>query len=243
MSTEPEAAEAFNTWQYDSAAGGFRDVNTPDASARTLIELSGGAFTTIDNTVRDTANGRIVGNLSPVHGSTLSVGDQGSLFLNNGIAREDINQSGGRNIMQRASITVRLPETDEFAAKVIEGTTSLTHFGGGIYTVQGEPRGPGDFERVDVVPDATIPGEPRRLALPREIGLYRRATPSEVIRRSAMGWLARNALDELAARASGLGGKRQGSDIPGLADIIDALGITIEVSPFVTYDLSPEERP
>lgn len=240
MSTEPEAAEAFNTWQYDPAAGGFRDINTPQAVARSLIELSGGAFTTIDNTIRDTATGRIVGNLSPVHGSSLSVGDQGSLFLNNGIAREDINTSGGRNILQRASITVRLPETDEFAAKVIEGTTSLTHFGGGIYTVQGAPRGPADFERVDVVPDQTFPDEPRRLALPHDIGLYRRATPSEVLRRSIAGWIVRNAFDDIAARAAGLGGKNYNERMTAILDAIDALGVTIEVAPFVTYDLSGE---
>lgn len=238
MAEQPEAAEAFNTWAFDPASGGFRDLDAPDATGRSLFELSEGRFHVIGTTVRDTSTGRIAGNLSSVHGSTLSLGDQGSLFLNNGIARQDVNQAGGRNVLQRASITVRLPADDTNPARTLTGVTSLTHFGGGIYTSQGVPAGPADFERVDLVPDRTVEGEPRRFNLPLSVGLYRRATPGETLNRSVTGWLARNAFAEIAARVAGLGGKDYNEKAQAIADAIEALGITIEVAPFITYDLT-----
>lgn len=241
MADLPEVAEAFNTWTRDAASGGWRDLNTPLAAPRSLFELSGGLYAESGAQIRDTLSGRIVANLSPVHGSSLNAGDQGSLFLNNGIAREEINRAGGRNIMQRAAITVTIPGEAGAEATVISGVTSLTHFGGGIYTIFGNPTSPADFERVDVVPDTQIPGEPRRLNLPLAIGLYRRATPSEVLNRSIAGWLARNAFDIIAERIAGLGGKNYGEKATAILDAIAQLGITIEVSPFVTYDLSSFE--
>lgn len=241
MADLPEVAEAFNTWTFDTASGGWRDINAPLAPPRSLFELSEGLYDVQGSTVRDTASGRIVANLSSIHGSSLNLGDQGSIFLNNGIAREEVNRAGGRNIMQRAAITVTIPGEAGAEATVISGTTSLTHFGGGIYTIFGNPRGPADFERVDVVPDTQVLGEPRRLNLPLSIGLYRRATPSEVLNRSIAGWLARNAFDAIAERIAGLGGKNYVEEVLTILDAIAQLGITVEVAPFVTYDLSGGE--
>lgn len=238
MADQPELAESFLHFQWDPASGGFRDTSAPFAEAQSLFTLTGGRYTVYGSTIRDVTNGQIAGNLSSVHGSTFSIGTEGSLFLNNGIGREDINQAAGRSAMQRAEIRVTLPADETNPRVEISGTTSLTHFGGGIYTVQGAPRGPADFERVDVVPDRAFPGEPRRLELPREIGLYRRATPGEVIDRSVAGWLARNAFEAIAARVEGLGGRSYADKASAIADAIDTLGITIEIRPFITYDLT-----
>jgi hypothetical protein len=237
MAEDLAAAESFGTWSWDAAAAGFRDPSTPDAPARSLFELSGGAYNVIGSTVRDAANGQIVGNLSTVHGSSLSVGDQGSLFLNNGISTQDINQAGGRSVLQRATITVTIPGDETNAEQRIAGITSLTHFGGGIYTSQGAPSGPTDFERVDLVPDRASLNEPTRFKLPLTVGLYRRATPGETLNRSVAGWITRNAFDAIAARIQGLGGRNYADRAQAISDAIDALGITVEVAPFITYNL------
>lgn len=240
MADNPEVAEQFTTWAFDATSGGFLDINTPKAPPRSLAELSNGVFDVQGSTVRDTTTGRIVANLSSVHGSSLNVGDQGSLFLNNGIAREEVNRAGGRSIMQRAGISVSIPNEAGLEPTTLSGVTSLTHFGGGIYTILGAPSSPADFERVDLVPDTQLAGEPGRFQMPLSVGLYRRATPREVINRSVAGWLARNAFDEIASRVAGVGGKNYVERTQAILDAIDALGITVEITPFVTYNLTGE---
>lgn len=230
--------ESFSTWDFDAAAQVWRSRDDPENIVGSLEQITEGQFFQRGPNVYASADSAYVGRVAYVRGASLQLGSEGTVFLNNNIARADVNSAAGRAMIQRAEISVTIPGTGEEPATRRSGITSLTSFGSGLYTAVGGPARPNELEPIEGAPGAVGAQEPRRFDLPLGFGLFRRATAGEVINRSVTGWLARNAFDEIATRVAGVAGKNYVDRQNQLTDLIDSLGITVEVTPVQTIRLA-----
>lgn len=231
-------SESFSTWDFDPATGAWHSRDNPEGFVQSLESLTEGQFFQRGPNIYHSGDSAYAGRVAYVRGSSLQLGSEGTVFLNNRIAQGEVNQVAGRDVIQRADITVTIPGTGELPPVELRGMTSLTAFGSGFYTRLGGPAGPQDLEPIEGAPGRVGANEPNRFDLPLGFGLMRRATPGEVIQRSTTGWLARNAFEEIATRVAGVAGQRYLERQAGLTEVMDSLGITVVVNPVTTTRLS-----
>lgn len=224
-------AVQFTHFEYDPEAGGFVEPGQPSESAASIHELTGGAFAQGGSAIINTMTHRIVGNISGRGGTSIDVGTDGTVLLNNVVSKNQLRNVMGTSAIPRALVTGDLGVLGAGLPTDINRTITLAPQGQVIYVDRSRLPGKGAYSRVNT--QVFGEGGP-----PLKNSLGELITAQEMLVRGVAGWLSRNApqvVDRL---------KLQGVQMPdgttsvSGSDIVRAIAANISVTPVVTYVLS-----
>lgn len=221
----------FTHYEYAPDVGGFVEPGLPSDQAVSLFDLSGGRLALAGGAIRDTSTNRFIGSISRQAGASLDVGTDGTILLNNNVAKARLRDAMGTSAIPRAIVTGDLTVFGSAFPADISRTITLAPQGQVIYVDESKLPGRAAYSRVnmDVFGDA---GPPLKNSLGTLI------TADQMLIRGVAGWLSRNAssaIDRL---------KLQGVEMPdgttsvSGSDIVRAIAANVQVTPVVTYVLA-----
>lgn len=218
----------FTHFEYQPESGGFLEPGLPSEFTASLHELTNGAFTLAGRAIINTETHRIVGSISTQRNSTIEVGTDGTVLLNNPVQQSRLREVMGTNAIPRAIVSGDLSVFGTAFPADINRTITLAPQGSVIYVNDAVQSGKGRYSRVDTAVYGQ--GGP-----PLTNSLGRLATSRDLLVRGVAGWLSRNApqaVDRL---------KLQGVTMPdgktstNGSDIVRAIAANISVTPIITY--------
>lgn len=220
----------FTHYEYQPGSGGFLEPGQPSEFAASLHELTNGQFTLAGRAIINTNTHRIVGSISTAGGSSIELGTDGTILLNNVVQASRLREVMGTNAIPRAIVNGDLSVFGSAFPSDINRTITLAPHGAVIYVNDSVQSGKGRYTRVD----SAVYGEG---GPPLTNSLGRLATSKDLLVRGVAGWLSRNApqaVDRL---------KLQGVTMPdgkvstNGSDIVRAIAANISVTPVITYML------
>lgn len=222
----PDAVQ-FTHFEYDPEAGGFLEPGQPSEFAASLHEITLGQYAQAGSAVIDTETGRIVSNISRRGGTSLDIGTDGTILLNNVVTKAQLRNVMGTSAIPRALVTGDLGVLGAGLPTDVNRTITLAPQGQVIYVDRSKLPGKGAYSRVNT--EVFGDGGP-----PLKNSLGELITADEMLVRGVAGWLSRNApgvVDRL---------KLQGVKMPdgttsvSGSDIVRAIAANISVTPVVT---------
>lgn len=220
----------FTHYEYQSESGGFLEPGLPPEFTRSLEDLSGGRFRLAGSGILDTTTHRFVGSISTREGSSIELGTDGTVLLNNVVQVSRLREVMGTNAIPRAIVQGDLSPFGAAFPSDINRTITLAPQAAVIYVNDSVASGKGRYTRVD----SAVYGE---AGPPLTNSLGRLATSRDLLVRGVAGWLSRNA-PEAVDRL-----KLQGVTMPdgktstNGSDIVRAIAANISVTPVITHML------
>lgn len=220
----------FTHYQYQPEGGGFLEPGLPSEFTRSLEELTGGRLRLAGRAIVDTATHRFVGSISTAQGSSLEIGTDGTILLNNAVQAARLREVMGTNAIPRAIVEGDLSVFGSAFPVDINRTITLAPQGAVLYVNDAIPSGKGRYTRVD----SAVYGD---AGPPLSNSLGRLATSRDLLTRGVAGWLSRNApqaVDRLRLQGVTM---PDGTTSTNGSDIVRAIAANISVTPLVTYML------
>lgn len=225
-----EDLETFSRWEYLPDQQAFAVPGTDPSTALGITELTNGRVKQRGNILQDASTGRIVGNIAPRSGTTLEVGSQGTILLNNFRPLEDVLDIRRTPAIARVEIrgNIVTPSGQIFQPQqrmvTLQGNRKVTYV---------DDRPPITAKSFTVL-DRGIFGE---VGPPQTNQYGRIATATELLQRALLGWVVKNgaaAIDRLKITGMDIG---DGTISTNGSEIAKAIAASVEVSPVVTYIL------
>lgn len=225
----PDAVQ-FTHYEYVPELGGFLRPGDPSEFASSLHELTLGQFSQSGRAIIDTSSRRIVGNISQRAGTSIDVGTDGTLLLNNTVTKAQLRNVMGTSAIPRAIIAGDLSVLTGGPGIDVNRTITLAPQGQVIYVDESKLPGKGAYNRVNTQVFGDD-GPPLKNSLGSLI------TADQMLVRGVAGWLSRNApaaVERLKLTGVTLPDGRQSTNG---SDIVRAIAANISVTPVVTYVL------
>lgn len=220
----------FTHYEYQPEVHAFLEPGLPPEFARSLLDLSGGKLDLAGRAIVDTTTHRFVGSLSGRGGSSIEVGTDGTVLLNNVVSRARLREVMGTSAIPRAIVQGDMSVFGTAFPADINRTITLAPQGSVIYVNDAVPSGKGRYSRVDTA----VYGD---MGPPLTNSLGRLANAQDLLVRGVAGWLSRNApaaVDRLKLQGVQM---PDGSTSVNGSDIVRAIAANISVTPVVTYVL------
>lgn len=224
----------FTHYEYQADSGAFLEPGLPPEFARSLEDLSAGKLRLAGRAIVDTETHRFVGSISLAGGSSIELGTDGTILLNNAVQASRLREVMGTSAIPRAIVTGDLSSFGGAFPADINRTITLAPQGAVIYVNDSVASGKGRYTRVD----SAVYGE---AGPPMTNSLGRLATSRDLLTRGVAGWLSRNApqaVDRLKLQGVTL---PDGKTSTNGSDIVRAIAANISVTPIITYLLRSGE--
>lgn len=226
--------EVFNTYAYDPESGGYYGGGYTREQPASIEELTNGKFFQRGPNLYRTGDSAYVGRVAFVRGTTLEVGTQGSVLLNNRVERSRIDDPMAADRQPRVVISGDLSALGDTQDNPINRVISLAPRGELVYVREDIPTGRERYSRQL----APLPGEP---VPQRLVTGWRLATSEELLIRGVAGYLARNAFAALDALKREGVERPDGSVTTDGSEIVRILAARLDVQPVITYVLGEGE--
>jgi hypothetical protein len=220
--------ETFQSFRYEPSTGAWHFTQDPGLTVDLERRGNGTGFFTSGAFIYREEDSSVVGRFSRQLGSQLTIGTQGSTFLTNTVRQRELQRFANPNAVYSMAVSATLPGPGGESV-LREGYVSLSPRGGAVYTREAQPQSKEAFQKYRMTLE-------NKTSPPDTIGEYRLATPAELVERGLIGWLVKNARDELnrpltpeQQQALGL------TDQASLYEIARAIAANITVAPAVTY--------
>lgn len=217
----------FTHYAYQPESGGFLEPGLPSEFTRSMEELTNGLYRLAGRAIVDTQTHKFVGSVSTREGSSIEVGTDGTILVNNVVDVSRLREVMGSRALPRAIVQGDLSVFGSAFPVDINRTITLAPQGAVLYVNDSVASGKGRYTRVD----SAVYGEQ---GPPLTNSLGRLATSRDLLVRGVAGWLSRNApgaIDRLKLQGVTL---PDGKTSTNGSDIVRAIAANISVTPIVT---------
>ena len=218
----------FTHFEYQPESGGYLQPGLPSEFIRSLEDLTNGRYRLAGRSIVDTTTHRFAGSVSTAEGSSVEVGTDGTILVNNVVHVSQLRAAMGTGAIPRAIVRGDLSAFGGAFPLDVSRTITLAPRGAVIYVNDSVASGKGRYSRVD----SAVYGD---VGPPATNALGRLATSRDLLIRGVAGWLSRNApqaVDRL--KLNGVTMPDGKTSVNG-SDIVRAIAANISVTPVITH--------